>query len=649
MNLTNVRLPFSRKSLIYLAVAVGLLQAYDPLRAFAQSNERPNMIVVIADDLGYGETGMMGSRDIQTPHIDSLAKDGVRCTSAYVTASNCSPSRAAIFTGRYQARFGYDMNPTGARNLLPQAGLPTSASTFIERLADSGYATGLVGKWHLGGTKEKHPLRRGFQSFYGFLHEGHFYVPGPPYKGVMTMLRDNTLPKGELITSSNLIRGNYANMSEPPYDESNPLMRGETEITETKYLTDAISTEAVKYIHDHADDPFCLVVAYNAVHSPMQATEADMRNVRYISNPQRRIFAGMLVAMDRGIGQIREALSDKKLSRKTMIVFISDNGGPTKELTSSNGELRDGKGSVYEGGVRVPMTWTMPGTIAAGKNQNGIVLSLDIAATALNLAGLPADPNHDGQSVLGWIDNPTKQSPHNHVYWRMPNGKSAFRSGNWKIVRAKKNAPLELYHLAGDLGEKRDLANRQPAKLRELVNQWSAMNSEMAQPIQLGRAPGVANKDKQGMGKKEESNFVVKEKYNQLDEAAKYVILRKGTEPAGNGGYTMTKDPGTYICRQCNAKLYESKDKFESHCGWPSFDDEIKGAVDRHRDIDGVRVEIVCSNCQGHLGHVFQGERMTKKNVRHCVNSISMIFVPEGKEIPKKIVLKKKDDEKASE
>ncbi len=134
---------------------------------------------------------------------------------------------------------------------------------------------------------------------------------------------------------------------------------------------------------------------------------------------------------------------------------------------------------------------------------------------------------------------------------------------------------------------------------------------------------------------------VVHGKYNPLDENAAFVILRKGTERPGPGGYTLTKDPGTYICRQCNAMLYLAKDKFESHCGWPSFDDEIDGAVARHRDADGRRIEIVCANCEGHLGHVFHGERMTKKNTRHCVNSISMKFIPEGKPIPAKIVVKK--------
>ncbi|OUX08029.1 MAG: methionine sulfoxide reductase B [Planctomycetaceae bacterium TMED240] len=140
---------------------------------------------------------------------------------------------------------------------------------------------------------------------------------------------------------------------------------------------------------------------------------------------------------------------------------------------------------------------------------------------------------------------------------------------------------------------------------------------------------------------KKQTQKVVFDDYNKLNQREAYVILNQGTEPAGPGGYTMTKDPGTYICRQCNAQLYKAEDKFESHCGWPSFDDEIEGAVTRRVDTDGYRVEIVCSNCNGHLGHVFEGERMTAKNTRHCVNSISMKFIKKGQELPAKIVKKK--------
>jgi arylsulfatase B len=459
-----------------------------PFGAWAQSDdERANILVIVADDLGYGETGMMGNAEIPTPHIDALADAGVRCTAGYVTASYCSPSRAGIMTGRYQSRFGYDINPTGKRNLHQNAGLPEGQTTFAKQLADSGYATGLVGKWHLGGTAPKHPLRHGFDSFYGFLHEGHFYVPGPPYQNVLTMIRDTALEKGQLERDDQLIRGNYANISEPPYDADNPILRGREEVVEQEYLTDAITDEAVKFVQSHAEAPFLLMVSYNAVHSPMQGRDDDLLRLRRIKDDQRRIFAAMLVALDRGVGSIRKAVDEAGLSRRTLIVFVSDNGGPTEELTSSNAPLRGGKGSLYEGGIRVPMVWTMPGRIPAGRVEDRPVLSLDIAATALDLAGLPADENADGKSLLQWIDSPSRDHPHQNLYWRMPGGKMAFRSGNWKIVRPRQNQPIELYHLPGDASEKRNLASQHSDKLGELINKWKAMDAQMGDPIQIPR------------------------------------------------------------------------------------------------------------------------------------------------------------------
>lgn len=448
---------------------------------------RPNIVCVIADDLGYGETGMMGNPEIPTPNIDRLAADGIRCTAGYVTSSYCSPSRAGLFTGRYQSRFGYDINPTGKRNLYPEAGLPDSETTFVQRLAEAGYQTGLVGKWHLGGVASKHPLRRGFQSFFGFLHEGHFYVPGPPYQNVLTMIRDTSLREGQRVREGDLIRGNYTPMSEPDYDGDNPLMRGEEVIVEPDYLTDAITDEAVSFIQQHAADPFCLVVAYNAVHSPMQASKEDLQSLRRIKDVQRRIFAGMLVALDRGVGRIREALADQDLTRRTLVVFLSDNGGPTQELTSSNAPLRGGKGSLYEGGVRVPMVWSYPGKLPAGVEEPRTVLSLDIAATALDLAGIEEQDGLDGRSLMTWIDDPLGESPHQTVYWRMPGGKFALRNGNWKIVSPGGNSPIELYHLAGDVEESRNLISEHPEKMKQLINLWNSIDAEMGEPIQLPR------------------------------------------------------------------------------------------------------------------------------------------------------------------
>ncbi|CAD74224.1 MAG TPA: N-acetylgalactosamine-6-sulfatase [Rhodopirellula baltica] len=440
---------------------------------------QPNLVVIIADDLGYGETGMMGNAEIPTPAIDALARSGVRCTSGYVTSSYCSPSRAGFLSGRYQSRFGYDLNPTGERNNHPNAGLPPQQKTFVEHLQSAGYQTSLIGKWHLGTRPSQVPTSKGFDRFFGFLHEGHFYVPGPPFENVWTMLRDNTLPTGRFETNQKTIRGNYARINEPDYDAGNPMLDGSEPIEHWNYLTDSITDKAIDAITQTASKPFAMVVSYNAVHSPMQASLEDHAAMELIDDPQRRIFAGMLIALDRGVGRIIEKLDQQKLRQDTLVVFFSDNGGPTAELTSSNAPLRGGKGSLYEGGVRIPMIWSMPGTIPAGAEEDTPILSLDIAASFLPLAvGEASQLETDGTNVLPWIGRGTFKLPRT-VWWRMPRGARALRHGDWKFVQARQNQPIELFNLALDLSESKDLSDVHPNRLQDLLAAWDAVQAEM--------------------------------------------------------------------------------------------------------------------------------------------------------------------------
>lgn len=448
---------------------------------------RPNIVIIIADDLGYGETRMQGNLQIPTPGLDALAASGVRCTNGYVTSSFCSPSRAGLMTGKYQSRFGYDINPTGEQNLLEAAGLPLTETTFVTRLQEAGYRTGLVGKWHLGASPSKHPLKRGFDSFTGFLHEGHFFVPGPPYKNVLTMVRTRELAEGEFEQDGNFIRGNYTGRDEPSYDKDNPWMKGETVAEEHEYLTDAITRDAVAFIQSdlNQEKPFALVVAYNAVHSPMQGLLSDLENIYGIDDPQRKIFAAMLVALDRGVAKIREAITNSGAVENTLVIFLSDNGGPTRELTSSNAPLRGGKGDLYEGGIRVPMVWSMPGTLPQGTSEKRPIVTVDIAATSLALAGIINEQPLDGVNAIPFLCGENRNDLHERIYWRMGYGKSALRVGDWKIVRPAAREPFELYHLAADKEEKQNLAGEQPARFSELVRAWMAMDSEMQPPIQL--------------------------------------------------------------------------------------------------------------------------------------------------------------------
>ncbi|MBE0654449.1 MAG: sulfatase-like hydrolase/transferase, partial [Bacteroidales bacterium] len=239
--------------------------------------EPPNIVVFIADDLGYGELGCQGNSQIPTPNIDAISGNGVRFSAAYVTAPNCSPSRAGFLTGRIPTRFGYEFNPIGARNEDQGTGLPLSQQTLASTLHDAGYATALVGKWHLGGTADFHPMRRGFDEFFGFLHEGHYYAY-PWWNGVTTMLRRKILPDGSKgrWVGDKVVYYTALGYNEPPYDANNPILRGSQPVEEREYLTDALTREGLSFIDRHQHQPFLLMMSFNAVHSPMQGADAYM-------------------------------------------------------------------------------------------------------------------------------------------------------------------------------------------------------------------------------------------------------------------------------------------------------------------------------------------------------------------------------------
>ncbi|HXT60503.1 MAG TPA: sulfatase [Pirellulales bacterium] len=451
------------------------------------SPRRPNILFIIADDLGYGELGCQGNPQIPTPHIDSIAAAGVRFTAGYVTAPNCSPSRAGLLTGRYGTRFGHEFNPIGAKNEEPQYGLPLGETTLAEVLRDAGYVTGAIGKWHLGGAAKYHPQRRGFDSFFGFMHEGHFYAPAP-WTGLATMLRRRTLPGGGLgrrtfgdVTYSTQMGGN-----EPEYDANNPLVRDGQPEAEAAYLTDAFTREAVAFIDRQRDKPFFLYVAYNAVHSPLQAADAYFKKFASIDDVQRRIFAAMLANLDDGVGAILARLESARLENDTLVFFLSDNGGPTRELTSSNRPLRGEKGSVYEGGIRVPFMVRWPRHLPAGTVCDEPVSSTDAFATAAAVAGarLPEGRTLDGVDLIPYLTGEAPGRPHETLYWRQGRN-TAVRMGDWKLLRHGRGAAdgdWELYDLARDVGEARNLADVEPRRRQKLLGIWQKLDAEMVAP-----------------------------------------------------------------------------------------------------------------------------------------------------------------------
>ena len=472
-----------------LALALALLPSAAADVPDRPNPARPNVVLLIADDLGWGECGFQsgpGSRGegaVPTPHLDALAAAGVRFTQGYVTASYCAPSRAGLLTGRLQTRFGQELNPIGAQNELLSAGLPPGQETLADRLRGEGYATALLGKWHLGGHPVAHPLRRGFGSFYGFLHEGHTYAPDRGGEPVVSFLRRKTLPDGRTAgvwanPAGTLFLTADAPIDEPAYDANNPILSGGQPAAGPAYFTEALTREAARFLERADGRPFFLCVSYSAVHSPMQTTFADYAAFPQIADPHRRVFAGMLRSLDGSVGTIRALLEERGLTGNTLVLFLSDNGGPTAELTSTNAPLRGGKGSLYEGGVRVPMLAAWPGVLPAGADCTVPVWSLDLSATALAAAGGAIPDDWHGVNLLPLLTGSTADPPHAVFDWRT-GAKAALRAGDLKLVRPGAGLDWELYDLAADPTESRDLAADRPNDLARLLALWAEREAEM--------------------------------------------------------------------------------------------------------------------------------------------------------------------------
>ncbi|GAB6165072.1 N-acetylgalactosamine-6-sulfatase [Thermostilla marina] len=430
----------------------------------APVDRRPNVVVILVDDIGYAEFGFQGATDYRTPNSDRLAAQGVRFTQGYVTAPYCSPSRAGLLTGRYQTRFGHELNPVGEGNLSPEAGLPLTERTFADVFKTAGYATACIGKWHLGGLPEYHPQKRGFDVFFGFLHEGHYYVPDDVESIV-----------------------NHFRPVEPPYNEHNPLLRGTTVVDRFEYLTEAFSREACAFIRKHADRPFFLYLAYNACHSPMQATPEWFEKYADIEDPHRRVFAAMMGALDRGIGDVLRTLAESGLDERTLVVLLSDNGGPVKELTSRNDPLRGGKGQLWEGGIRIPFVIRWKGVLPAGTVYRHPVISTDILPTASAAAGISAHDGiaFDGVDLLPYLQGRTEGRPHETLYWRYGEN-IALRHGDWKLVRQRERGNgsprFQLFDLAADLGETTDLSEARAEVAERLKAILDELDAQMVPP-----------------------------------------------------------------------------------------------------------------------------------------------------------------------
>lgn len=446
------------------------------------SHAKPNVIILLADDLGKYDISLYGGKATPpTPTIDSLAASGVTFTDGYVSAPICSPSRAGLLTGRYQQRFGHELQPSdrypknnfeylavkyilntndwhpnpkitypSAKSIASQ-GLPQSEITFADLAKKQGYATGIIGKWHLGHTKGFTPLERGFDYHYGFYqafslfaHEDNPDIINHHH----TDFTDKTIwGNGRVGTGK--------------------IRRDTTIIDEKAFLTEKFAEEATAFIDKNKKKPFLLYLPFNAPHTPFQVRKKYYDRFANVKDENKRVYYAMISALDDAIAHILKKVKDEGLEENTLIVFASDNGGATYTHATTNAPLKGGKFSHFEGGINVPFALSWKGKIKAHTVYNQPVSTLDIFSTIASVIGakLPSDRTYDGVDLVNKVNK--NEEAHKALFWRSGDAK-AIRSGDWKLVVSAKNQRQWLYNLQKDKAESTDVSAQNPSKVKEL-------------------------------------------------------------------------------------------------------------------------------------------------------------------------------------
>lgn len=415
----------------------------------ADKDSKPNIILILADDLGWGDVGFNGCREIPTPNLDALAKSGVRLTSGYAPHPYCSPTRAGLLTGRHQQRFGHECNP-----MKKTDGLPVSETLLPAMLKAQGYRTTAIGKWHLGDEEKFWPTKRGFDEWYGFTGGNMDYrgKDGPAGSGILR--NGQPVPKSEI-----------------------------------KYLTDDFSQEAIGFIERNKTTPFFLYLAYNAPHSPNHVTSEHLKKTEHIEQPGRAIYGAMIAGMDAGIGRVLDKLNTLKLRDNTLIIFMSDNGG--RSDGAMNFPYRGYKGMLFEGGIRVPFCVSWPARIPGGQEIDSPITGLDIVPTALAAASNPSpkDMKLDGENLLPYLDGKKKSMLPRTLFWRYAMSADEFgyavRDGDTKLVYRGIKDQIFLFDLSADPYEHDNLADRQKDVVQKLAAKYETWAKEMKAPLWL--------------------------------------------------------------------------------------------------------------------------------------------------------------------
>lgn len=398
---------------------------------------QPNVIVILIDDAGYIDFGFMGSEDLDTPRIDELAESGTIFKDAHVSATVCAPSRAGLLTGIYQQRFGFEANGTGG------IGLSDAVVTMADVFKDHGYNTYALGKWHLGSAYSDQPNQRGFDQFYGFLAGSRSYFPI------------------QNATEENMLQHN-----------------GERVVFEG-YMTDVLGDQSIKYIQENGDKPFFMYLAYNAVHTPMEAKEKDLKKY---NKHKRQKLAAMTWSLDENVGKLIDKLEDLNLRDNTLIYFLSDNGGAHNNQ-SKGGVLKGWKGNEYEGGHRVPFVVSYPKAFKGGNSFDGLTSSLDIFATSIAAAGIikPSDLILDGVNLLPYLTQNKTGNPHDQLFWKKLD-KSAVRIGDFKSITLEGYGSV-MYNLKNNISETEDISQKNKVDFLRLQKAYFAWQAQMSKPL----------------------------------------------------------------------------------------------------------------------------------------------------------------------
>ena len=403
---------------------------------------KPNIIVIVVDDAGYVDFGFMGSKDLDTPEIDKLAKEGTIFTDAHVTATVCAPSRAGILTGRYQQTFGFEANHTGDEH-TGDIGLANNIPVIASEFKKNSYKTVAIGKWHVGEKENNHPNSRGFDDFYGFLKGGRSYFP----------IKN---PSEDYMLQYNKEKVNFEG-----------------------YLTDVLGDYSVKFVEENKQQPFFMYLAYNAVHTPMEAKESHLK--KYENHPRQKL-AAMTWSLDENIGKLVDKLKELHLFDNTLIFFLSDNGGATTNQ-ANNGHLKGWKGNKFEGGHRVPFVVSWPNQIKPNQTYNGLTSSLDIFTTAIAAANIKVDYAQElnGVNLIPYLKGEKSGNPHKELYWRKLE-ESAARIDNYKLIKLDKYGVV-LYNLENDISEQIDLSKKDTITTSLLKEKLSNWESKLMNPL----------------------------------------------------------------------------------------------------------------------------------------------------------------------